>query len=657
MQQIVFALFNGLASGMVIFLVAAGVTLIFGILKIVNFSHGAFFMLGAYAAFAIAGDSIQTIWGLIGLSLLVGAILAAIGYVVDIVLLRRIGKFDEHFVLIGTFALMLVVHGLIKIYWGLDYYFVAPPDALNGAWRIGGVVLPTYSLFIIIVGAVMFAVLDLFLHKMWVGKLLRSVVSDRWIVGVLGYNVNLLYSVTVMLAFALAGVAGTLLLPNQSLSPLLGDQYLLLGFVCCIIGGLGNVRGAFLAAIMLGVVENLSSTLLNFTPGIVVYVAMVVVLLLRPQGIFASPLGTQMASGGLSQPVTPRAPLIRPAPISPGQRIASRAARYLILGGVVALLIAAIVSVPVWASSAITFLVGLAMIEALFALCWFFLFQYAGVVSFGHAAFFAIGAYGVGYMLKTLHWMPFLGALAVAAVIAGVIALIVGLVALRRASGIYLAILTMALAEIFHLLITSSTALGRDDGLPAIPRPTISLGLFEISLTSSVAYFYFILTVVALSGAVLWRIVHGPFGRSLRAVREDPVRSAFLGINVAGYQRRAFVISAVFASVAGGLYAPWTQIVTPEVTGMMHSVQPMLNTLLGGTASFFGPLLGASVFSYIEYGTRTMPGVAEAIVGSILLFIVLVSPEGLAGLLKSLERLIRRPARAGAEADAQQEVR
>lgn len=654
MQQFVFALFNGLASGMVIFLVAAGVTLIFGILRIVNFSHGAFFMLGAYAAFAIVGDSISTIWGLIGLSLLVGAILAIVGYVVDVLVLRRISQIDEHFVLIGTFALMLLVNGLIKLWWGLDYYFVAPPDALNSAWRIGGVVLPTYSLFIIVVGAVLFVLLDLFLHKMWVGKLLRSVVADRWMVGILGYNVNLLYSVTVMLAFALAGLAGTLLLPNQSLSPILGEQFLLLGFVCCIIGGLGNVRGAFIAAIMLGVVENLSSALLNLTPGILVYIAMAAALLLRPQGIFAPRATNEMASGTAIPPLAPRAPLALPAALSPDQMIASKPDRHWLLTAVVVVLFVVAALVPLFASSAGVFIVGLTMIEALFALCWFFLFQYAGVVSFGHAAFFAIGAYGVGYLLKTMAWMPFLVILAVVAALAGGIALIVGLIALRRASGIYLAILTMALAEIFHLLVTSSTALGRDDGLPAIPRPSIDFGLFKLSLVSNTAYYYFILTTVLVCGALLWRIAHGPFGRTLLSVREDNVRSAFLGIDVAGYQRRSFVISGAVAAVAGGLYAPWTQIVTPEVTGLMHSVQPMLNSLLGGTGSFFGPILGASVFSYIEYATRTMPGAAEAIIGAILLFIVLVAPEGLAGFLKLAGRFGRkRPARAQA-AEVQQ---
>ena len=646
MQQVAFALFNGLASGMAIFLVAAGVTLIFGILKIVNFSHGAFFMLGAYLAFTMTGASVSSIWMLLGLGLLTGIILGIMGYVVDVVVLRRIGKFDEHFVLIGTFAVMLMVVGGIKLIWGLDYHFVAPPQSLAGALRIGNVVLPTYSLFVIIAGIVAFVALDLCLHKMWIGKLLRSVVSDKWMMSVLGYDVTALYTLTVIMAFALTGVAGALLLPNQSLSPLLGDHYLLLGFVCCIIGGLGNVRGAFIAAIGLGVIENFSAIMLHFKPGMVVYVSMVAVLLLRPQGLFislssAAPVPSEGLFERLLRPVK-RLSLAR-VPDHADQRVERpQSERVYVLGTVCTVLIVALATTPLWATPDVTFLAGLTAINALFALCWFFLFHYAGVVSFGHAAFFALGAYGTGYILKTYTWMPFLAVLGVVVLAGAALAAVVGVIALRRASGIYLAILTMALAEIFHLVVTSSTALGRDDGLPAIPRPTLDLGIAELPLTGNAAYFYFILVACTLGGAVLWRCAHGPFGRTLQAIRQDRMRAAFIGIPYMGYLRRAFVISGGMAAFAGGLYAPWTQIVTPEVTGLMNSVQPMLNTLLGGTVSFFGPVLGSSFFAAIEYYTRTMPGAAEVLVGTILLIVVLVSPEGIAGLLNSAERMARR---------------
>lgn len=652
-QQLAFALFNGLASGMVIFLVAAGVTLIFGILKIINFSHGAFFMLGAYLAFTLAGDAFTSVPQLLGVSLLAGAGVGLCGYAVDKLILSRIRDFDEHYVLIATFALLLVLNGVVKLIWGMDYHYVSPPESLSGALRVQSIVLPSYSVFVIVVGLIAFAALDLFLHRLWIGKVLRSIVADSWIVGLLGYNVAALYTFTVMLAFFLAGMAGALLLPNQSLSTTLADSYLLLGFVCCIIGGLGNVRGAFLAAILLGTVESVSAVMFNAVPGMTVYIAMVLALLFRPQGLFGGGPVMPAPGGGLIEMVA--RPFRRTRPASMPQASARPAAGRLTLHrktpqvimvtlGLTGLGLA--VSLPLWANPGLLFIAGLTLIEILFALSWNFLFSYAGIVSFGHAAFFAIGAYGTGLMLKLQPDVPFLAVLGLMGTLGAVVALAVGLIALQRTTGIYLAILTMALAEILHLIIGSSDIVGRDDGLPAIPRPSIA----GISLASGEAYYVFLLVAVGLFGGLIWLLSHNRFGRMLRAIHQDPERTAFMGTVVARYRQIAFAISGAVAAVSGSLFAPWTQIVTPETTHMLQSVSPVLNTLLGGAGSFFGPVIGTVAFAVVNFGTRTFAGVAEVIVGGILLVIVLLMPEGIAGFIRKLDAALGRKRAAAAPA-------
>lgn len=487
---------------------------------------------------------------------------------------------------------------------------------------------------------------------MWIGKVLRSVVSDSWMVGLLGYNVAALYTGTVMFAFFMAGAAGALLVPNQSLSPTLADSYLLLGFVCCIIGGLGNVRGAFIAALFLGIVESLSSLYLNAVPGLTVYIAMVLALLFRPQGIFGSAETGQQAPGnaifslkglkGRAGKIKPRAGVLgqsaggEAAASGPALRSLTEGRRYIILPAIGLALAGVCLSMPLWANPGLLFLVGITMIEALFALSWNFLFTYAGVVSFGHAAFFALGAYGTGLMLKYVTGLPFLLSLLAVSFAGGFLALVVGSIALKRTTGIYLAILTMALAEIFHLIIGYSDIVGRDDGLPAIPRPSV----FGISLSSGTAYFYFIAISVIVVGGLLWWLAHSRFGRMLRSIHQDPERASFMGLAIAGYRLKAFVISASVAAFAGGLFAPWTQIVTPETTALLHSVSPVLNTLLGGASSFFGPVVGAFAFALLDFGTRTFAGVSEVMIGAILLLVVLAAPDGIVGFLKKLERLV-----------------
>lgn len=655
MQQLAFALFNGVATGMAIFLVAAGVTLIFGVLKIINFSHGAFFMLGAYLAFSFLGDSISSVAALLTASLGAGLIVGAFGFVVDKVVLARIRNFDEHFVLIATFALLLVVSGGVKAIWGVDYHSVSPPDSLAGAFNIGGVIIPSYSIFVIAIGLIAFLVLDIGLHRLWVGKVLRSLVSDSWAVGLLGYNVSAYYLLTVILAFFLAGAAGALLLPNQSLAPTLADAYLLLGFVCCIIGGLGNVRGAFLAALMLGTIESLTVVMLNGFPGLTVYVGMVLALLFRPQGLFVGAAGAPaVAPGGSWFPRNAPARTARAGSTSSAAsasfaaidlRLVDRP-RQRILLGLAALGVALAISLPAWANPGLMFLAGLTIIEALFALSWHFLFGYAGVVSFGHAAFFAIGAYGVGFMLKSAAGAPFLLMLLFVAIAGALAAALVGLITLRRASGIYLAILTMSLAEIFRILVGYSAALGRDDGLAAIPRPVIEFGFARINLADDKAYYYFIIITAALCAVPLWWLAHSRFGRVLKSLRQDPERTSFIGVDVARYRLAAFTISGAFAAIAGGLSAPWTQIVTPEAANLTHSVSPVLNTLLGGAISFWGPVVGAVAFAFVGFATRTFAGLSEIMIGATLLVVVLAAPEGILGFLRKAETWLspaRRP--------------
>ena len=316
---------------------------------------------------------------------------------------------------------------------------------------------------------------------------------------------------------------------------------------------------------------------------------------------------------------------------TPGKAVSARTP--LVLGAVA---LAVVASVPLWANPGIEFIIGLVLIQALFAMSWNILFGYAGLASFGHAGFFAMGAYTTGALLRYQVGLPFPLMLVLAALVGAAAAWLIGIVALRRLSGIFLAVLTVALSEILRLVISYSKLLGAEDGLSNIPRPKIDLGLAVLDLAPAHAYYWFLLATIALATSGLWWLLHSRYGRIFEVIREDAERAAFLGTNVAGYRILAFVISGAVAAFAGALYAPWTRIVTLEEVHWLQSLQPMLYTLLGGVGSFWGPAIGAAVFAAIGYYTRTFAGLYEVIVGGLLIAIILLAPSGVVGLYRKL---------------------
>ena len=344
---------------------------------------------------------------------------------------------------------------------------------------------------------------------------------------------------------------------------------------------------------------------------------------------------------------------MKPAATDPGARpdqlvaaIAAAPARIPQVIGAFSFVVVA--TVPLWANPGLEFIIGLVLIQALFAMSWNILFGYAGLASFGHAGFFAMGAYTTGALLRYQVGLPFPLMLVLGALIGGAAAWVIGIVALRRLSGIFLAVLTVALSEILRLVISYSKVLGAEDGLSNIPRPKIGLGFAVLDLTSAQAYYWFLLATTMLTTAGLWWLLHGRYGRIFQVIREDAERATFLGTNVAGYRILAFVISGAVAAFSGALYAPWTRIVTLEEVHWLQSLQPMLYTLLGGVGSFWGPAIGAAVFAAIGYYTRTYSGLYEVIVGGMLIVIILVAPSGVVGVYRKLRaRLVAGGSRGG----------
>jgi len=296
---------------------------------------------------------------------------------------------------------------------------------------------------------------------------------------------------------------------------------------------------------------------------------------------------------------------------------------------------------PMVANRGVVFLGGVVAINMVYGIAFNFAFQKAGILSFGNAMFVAAGAYTTGYLVTQVPQIPFLLVILLSGLSGAILAMITGLLALRRSSGVYFAVITLAVGELIHVLVTKLTFLGRNDGLVGVYRPTLNFGLFEIDLGQGNAYYYFILVVCLLLIAGLWIIWSNRFGRSLQTVKSDEMRSGFLGTDTDRRKLQALVISGAVTALGGALFAPWAQIVTPDLAHWSQSTKPLLFALLGGTSTFFGPAVGAVLFGFLEYSTRTLVGISDLLTGGLLLAVVLAVPGGVLGLIIRLTRIRR----------------
>ena len=263
------------------------------------------------------------------------------------------------------------------------------------------------------------------------------------------------------------------------------------------------------------------------------------------------------------------------------------------------------------------------LIYVLFALSLNLLIGYAGNVSFGHAAYFAIGGYSCAILLTTYEW-PLVFSFLAAMALSGLASFCIGFFCVRL-TDIYFAMLTLAFAMlVWSIAFKWRSVTGGDDGFVGVSIPSM--------LNSRTAYFYFTLAVVALSMGVLWLICHSAFGRTLIAVRENPIRAGFVGVDTRRLRLMAFVVSGVFAGIAGALFAMYNQGMYTESAYWTASAQVLIMTLLGGIYSFFGPALGAVVLYLLDVTISRHTEYWPAVLGSILLLVVLFLPDGLVGL-------------------------
>jgi branched-chain amino acid transport system permease protein len=262
------------------------------------------------------------------------------------------------------------------------------------------------------------------------------------------------------------------------------------------------------------------------------------------------------------------------------------------------------------------------------------LFGGAGLVSFGHALFIGVGAYTGAFLTARFGVRSLEAILLAAAALGALVAAPVGALCVRYVK-IYFGMLTLAFGMVFYtFLLKFYRITGGDEGMPVLRPWLLGQRLDAMSKTDYLVgpYYFYSLAVLALAALVMWRIVQSPFGLCLRTIRDNPVKAETLGVSVAAYRWYAFLISAVYAAVGGALLGPPTGNVDPTLAYWTHSGNIVFMTLLGGFASFFGPVLGAFVFIYLQDFVMSVVPYWRLVFGAILAVIVIFAPGGLMGL-------------------------
>ncbi len=600
-------LLSGLAHAMVLFLIASGLSLIFGVTRIVNFAHGSFYMLAAYATYSLAprlplGAASFYVAG-VAAALAVGLL----GLVVEAGLLRRVYRAPELYQLLLTFALVLVVSDGVRFFWGTENLTGPEAPGLTGAVPIAGQLFPTYDLALIALGPVVAVALWWLFYRTRYGILIRAATLDREMVAVLGVDEARLFTSVFVLGSCLAGLAGALQVPRQALTNVMDATIITEAFVVVVVGGMGSVFGALLSAVLIGVIDAFGVLVLPRASLVLIFVVMAVILIVRPWGLLGRPAGPDRAAGA-----------------GPAGEEGAAVPRWLI-----GALVAALIVIPPLLPAFSVWLLVEVLAFSLFAGSLHLLMGAGGMVSFGHAAAFGLGAYGAALLMQQAG-LPMPLAFAGAPVVAAACSVVIGFFCVRLSS-IYFAMLTLAFAQIAYAIVHQwYDVTGGDNGL---------LGVWPAPWLASPLRFYYLALVACGGGVALLSLIErAPFGLTLRAARDHARRAEAVGVNVRRHQLAAFVIAGFFGGLAGATFVYLKGSVFPEYLTVPVSIQPVVMVLLGGVRTLAGAPVGAAVYKLLDTVVTRHTQYWQAVLGAILIALVVAFPRGIVGSLRRRRR-------------------
>ncbi len=563
-------------------------------------------MLGAFIGYSL----MQVLPGMFGFwvsVLLAGLAVGVIGVIVEILVLRPVYKAPELFQLVATFGVILVIQDLALLTWGADDVLGPRAPGLKGIVRVLGEPVPKYDLALIAITPFILFGLWYLIAKTRLGILVRAATQDREMVGALGVNQAWLFTGVFFLGATLAGLGGAIQLPKGGADLLMDFNILAAIFVVVVIGGMGSLPGAYVAAALISILNVFGVTYLPQSTLVLMFVVMAVVLMIKPYGLF----GREEVAGEHGQVGEPERP-IKPAGI---------AVRLLVAFGIFLLAL-----LPWFGSDFAQVLTADVIIFCLFAASLHFILGLGGLVSFGHAAFFGGGAYVAALLVSYLQ-TPMEVAFLLAPIGAGFAAFIIGWLCMRL-TGVYFAMLTLAFAQlIWSLVYQWGEFTGGDDGLVDIWPAAW--------LNGTTPYYYFTLFFGIGGILILRHVAHSPFGYALRASRDSARQAEATGINTKRIQWAAFTFAGALAGLSGALFVFSKGSVFPTELEIGRSFDALIVIFLGGVKTLSGAVVGGASLEYakdfltrFEYWRLTL--------GLIIIFVVIVAPEGISGTMRKM---------------------
>ncbi len=607
MSFVVVQALTGLANAASLFLVASGLSLIFGVTRIVNFAHGSFYMLGAYVAWstaagvmALAGDSLG-LGGFVLSALAAALAVGILGVAVEATVLRRLYRAPELMPLVATFGVVLILQDLTLDIWGPEDRLGQRPPALTGAVLILGERLPVYDLVLIAVALLALAGLWLLVHRTRFGILIRAATEDRDMAGALGIDERRLFTAVFFVGAALAGLGGALQLQREPANLAMDFAIIADAFVVVVIGGMGSIVGAFAASLLVAELRAFGIVIFPEITLVLLFLVMAVVLVVRPSGLFGR-TESHAAEHAAAAPAIAEGDLV---------------ARWRWIGGIA--LAALAIALPFVTGDYGLRVASEILIFAVFAASLFLLLGVAGMISFGHAAYFGLGAYAAALLVHHggvgMELALFAAPLAAAAG-----GLVFGWFCVRL-SGVYLAMLTLACAQILWSAAHQWYAVtGGDNGI---------VGVWPAPWAASAEVYYGL--TLAMTAATLWaihRVARSPFGFSLRAGRDGQLRAEASGIDVRRLRWAAFGLAGAAAGLGGGLYAFLKGSVFPDVLSIPVSVDALVMLLLGGLDTVMGAILGASALTGLKIGLVSVTDEWRLVLGIVIIVVVTRFPDG-----------------------------
>src|SRR6202158_5098320 len=594
-----------LAMGMMIFIMASGLTLVFGLMDVLNFGHGAFIAVGAYVgtlvllplATYVQADSLLTNLAVLApAAILSMAVSGALGLVVERVLILPV--YGQHLkqILMTTRGLIVAEQALYAL-WGPQIIPLPLPTSLRGSFIIGDIAIAKYRVLAMLVGLVVFAGIQLVLNRTKIGLLIRAGVENREMVEALGYRIRRLFLGVFMTGSGLAGLGGVMwALYREQVHASMGNDLTVLVFIVVIIGGLGSIGGCFIGALLVAMVANYGGFLLA-----------------KPAPGSHIPLVVAIPVLAPARPVWGAQPMM----ILSGDPPRSRVLSVLLVVIIAALAVTPLIFPGAKAMNVATKICIFAALVASYDL----LLGYTGSVSFAHTMFYGIGSYSIAIALYSMgpSWAAVATGVVIGLPLAMLLALGIGLFSLR-VEAIFFAMITLEVASSFLVLASQLSWLtGGEDGrsfqLPELLRPgtvLIPKDLLGFEINGRVLTYYLIFIASAAMILALLRVVNSPFGRVLQAIRENRFRAEALGFRTVFHLTYANCLAALVAASAGMLNALWLRYAGPD-TSLSFSIMLdiLLMVVIGGMGTIYGAIIGAAIFILAQNYLQTLMGTAS----------------------------------------------